>query len=609
MTTDEQPDYLESLARRVRVLEARDAQREQVALEAILGVGSASRMGADEMRVPSLGEGAYFPELHIAAKSITAAEIAAGSITAEKIAVGALYGNLLLNGSFEDGTADIRAGYVTDSNLAPGWTINGAAKAQFPANTGAKGKYWCLVQSTDGATTAARVEQFIPVIAGRRYRLVGWMQHGATAGNSIAPRMHVSTYDRDLVQVAGSFSGVTHSPATSTTLTQYGVEFTIPSDGTVAWIRVDCRFNGIAALNEIAAFDDVSLTLVADTLANSSAEVTIDSTGVTVLNGKITLQDQYGKSSLFASGFQGAWDDYASTHLYNGSFTQNATQTGATLGETAHCPYWTLAQTSGSPTFDTSPGALLWKLPSNTNGGSATSDKVRVRSGVRLSFILSEYVTNLDARTINRTLRIKTYDGSGAFLANVDLETRSLIGGGVGPIANVTPAYTPDIGVWGSAVQYIAVEVRVAKTDAAIGTTTYALMEVSILEQPQIRAVSLVSASDLTLTTTYTDVPDLTTTRDKGRDYLVIATLDLEMSVAGTGALTGRLLVDGSVITSPILVASNPTATTRDQPSQSYVVSTSPAGSGIIKLQAAKGINAGTARCVSGRCTLTVIPL
>jgi hypothetical protein len=92
---------------------------------------------------------------------------------------------------------------------------------------------------------------------------------------------------------------------------------------------------------------------------NSTSEVLIDSTGITILNGKITLADYSGLSVLTAAGFAGAWVDFLSGGIYNHAFTAGngfvfaATEVGtgstpadyqASLSEDV--PYWVFSEVS-----------------------------------------------------------------------------------------------------------------------------------------------------------------------------------------------------------------------------------------------------------------------
>lgn len=100
-----------------------------------------------------------------------------------------------------------------------------------------------------------------------------------------------------------------------------------------------------------------------DLVTNSTAEVTIDSSGLTVLNGAIFIKDAAGNSVLSASGFGGSWLDFLSSgNIYNSSFESGDTTdiavtevgTGSTVVDysagagTSHLPYWVVAASGGT---------------------------------------------------------------------------------------------------------------------------------------------------------------------------------------------------------------------------------------------------------------------
>jgi hypothetical protein len=103
----------------------------------------------------------------------------------------------------------------------------------------------------------------------------------------------------------------------------------------------------------------------ADPDLSGGASVTIDSDGITILNGKIYLQDYGGDSVLSPAGFDGSWISFINSGFYNGNFvagTTNditaATETGGadTIAEylaslSSDLPYWIVAGESGAGTF------------------------------------------------------------------------------------------------------------------------------------------------------------------------------------------------------------------------------------------------------------------
>lgn len=87
--------------------------------------------------------------------------------------------------------------------------------------------------------------------------------------------------------------------------------------------------------------------------------VFIDSTGILIRSGKLTLQDEFGTTAMSASGFAGTWSDFLALGLYNAAFGAGSTGNLA-LGRTAALPYWTLARDNDGATltYDNVGGAI-----------------------------------------------------------------------------------------------------------------------------------------------------------------------------------------------------------------------------------------------------------
>lgn len=105
------------------------------------------------------------------------------------------------------------------------------------------------------------------------------------------------------------------------------------ADGAVTTpILADAAVDDVKLADEAVTtpkFDDFAkapLAGLADTadlaieVENATSEVIVDATGLTVLNGKISLQDYSGQSVLTPAGFDGAWVDYLVNGVYNGAF-------------------------------------------------------------------------------------------------------------------------------------------------------------------------------------------------------------------------------------------------------------------------------------------------
>jgi hypothetical protein len=125
-----------------------------------------------------------------------------------------------------------------------------------------------------------------------------------------------------------------------------------------AWIAAvgpdDIQANSITA-GQIAAgaisTSELAVSLVLPgSLANEAGGapgVYIDSTGILIRDGKMTLQDEFGSTTMEASGFAGSWQDFIALGLYNARWAAG-TATTVPNGRTAALPYWTLSDPDGA---------------------------------------------------------------------------------------------------------------------------------------------------------------------------------------------------------------------------------------------------------------------
>lgn len=122
---------------------------------------------------------------------------------------------------------------------------------------------------------------------------------------------------------------------------------------------------------------------------NSVASVIVDSTGLTVKDGALTIQDEFGKTVMVASGFSGNWQDYVRLGLYNCGFLSGTVGTIAN-GRTTALPYWTVSNSSGTPTLEFVSGGGIKFTPSALNSAKKiVSDAVAVRPAAEYAVPLS----------------------------------------------------------------------------------------------------------------------------------------------------------------------------------------------------------------------------
>lgn len=232
--------------------------------------------------------------------------------------------------------------------------------------------------------------------------------------------------------------------------------------------------------------------------ANLAATVYTDEDGLHVEDGAIFIKDEFGSSTLGASGASGSWEDHALTGIKNGSFNSNATANPATVGRTAHVPYWTLAQGSGTPVFSSAPGALTIDFATVGHRGEFTSDLIRVRQGVPLTVYINDSVTDLAFTEVTREFRVLRYTAAGALIGSTTMHSEVLTGsaGQTTLMGHITPDdYT---GIGATPAAFIKVYVRVTATTLSLGNATYRCNEVMLVAGDTVpRATAFPSSPEL----------------------------------------------------------------------------------------------------------------
>lgn len=163
--------------------------------------------------------------------------------------------------------------------------------------------------------------------------------------------------------------------------------------------------------------------------AGATPGVFIDSTGILIRDGKLQLEDEFGSTTMEASGFSGSWSDFVALGLYNARFL--AGTVGAVgAGRTAALPYWTVVLV-GSPVVSfLSGGGVRVALATGDSSATFISDPVPMAG---LSSY--EYGANIswreDAGTITVRLWYETSeDDTFAFTTDSVVEPGSIVGTG-----------------------------------------------------------------------------------------------------------------------------------------------------------------------------------
>lgn len=344
-----QADDLEQLAARLRVLEGRVGAYERDRLAQRIPDPTEARLGFMESPSGVAGAGPYEEHALIAADIITAREITAGSITAEKLATASVLvaalghadGNLLDNWSFEDGPAGV-------AGVPYGW-YGEAASANggmtIVAGAGSIGHGDRVLRNVNIGDDSWVWSEYIPVRAGAMYQLSAYLQR---VSGTDEVRAAIYSYDKAKATQTARLT-LSH---TTTTMTRYEGTYTTPTDGSVAYLRVRLWHTSATATHD-ARWDAVTLREAAQGVKNTPGEVLIDSSGIAVTNGKITVTNAGatviidGTSNMFKISATGTLSRTQAVDT-NGIVTVDLTGLGTRGTSPAHISYVAFGNTTAA---------------------------------------------------------------------------------------------------------------------------------------------------------------------------------------------------------------------------------------------------------------------
>lgn len=316
--------------------------------------------------------------------SITDRIIAADAVTARTIRAGEIHvshmaddpgGNLLPNFGFE------QDGAVVDGPPT-GWESGGGAAGQFDvfASGIAHGAYICQVEAVNGQPIQLQTQVLVAIEAGQRYIVGGFLRGQNTNSANALGEVRVGWYDNAGSLIGGvTTAGISAPVGSSTVLTRYAAVLVAPA--TAVKVRVFLRATSTSATGDKICFDDVFLYRADRDLSAAGGDVLIDSSGITIRNGRLVLEDEFGDTSMQASGFSGSWVDFLALGLYNARFAVGTVGTLAN-GRTAALPYWTLSDLVGSPiTTYQSTKVVRIAFAALNNSKQVLSDPVQVAAG------------------------------------------------------------------------------------------------------------------------------------------------------------------------------------------------------------------------------------
>lgn len=250
----------------------------------------------------------------------------------------------------------------------------------------------------------------------------------------------------------------------------------------------DRMISGAKLQVESIATEHIQIGAKVTNVENVGATVVIDDQGILINDGNLVIEDEFGQTTMDAGGFSGSWEDLILTGIKNGSFSDNLTASPATMGRTAHVPYWTLAQVTGTPTVSSAPGSVSTDFSVASDKVSFTSDLIRVAVGTPIYVAVQDSNYHASASVVTRVIKLLQYKSDGTLNSTTTMRTDTLTGG-AGTTAQsktyMTPAILPAGAGFshGSAtVSHVKVVVEVTATTLSGGLARYSCREVSLLK-------------------------------------------------------------------------------------------------------------------------------
>jgi hypothetical protein len=358
----------------------------------------------------------------IAAGAIGATEIAAGAVTAGKLAAQSIQAgnfmgdgrNMAPNPSFETaGSATVN----TNAPAAPpGW--NGYSDpwpsgtqlyhyvSGVPMHSGVNG----IVFVQPGSTNLLIESAFVPVVAGRKYTASCWVRGNSGNTGTGHTNLYVRFFTASGTQISSN-AIATDDCGTRTTWEQSsGV---ITADALAAYAKIRIYMGSSAATGDTSYVDDIEFYPADYDINHANGNVVVDSSGVDIKGGYLTLEDEFSKSVLGAAGFSGSWADFVRLGLYNARI-QSIKVGALSIGRTSDMPYWTTEQSAGSPVFTgLSGGGMTITFSATGDDAQIFADEVPVIPGSRLEAGVA-YKANYASGSMVAYAKIYWYQADGS---------------------------------------------------------------------------------------------------------------------------------------------------------------------------------------------------
>lgn len=215
--------------------------------------------------------------------------------------------------------------------------------------------------------------------------------------------------------------------------------------------------------------------------------VFIDETGILIRDGKLTLEDEFGLTTMEASGFSGSWQDFAALGLYNGRFRAGVAGV-IPNGRTVSLPYWTVSNDAGSPVADfQAGGGVEVTFAAVDTGKKFVSDRIPVLGATEYSYGIGWDRSSAVGTSVRHDVWIEWYDAAGASLG------QSQVGGGGGGSGFSAGPGAIDVSPDSAAFAELAIVIeQITGHDAA----NFAMMEFAWL-RPQTERLGFLRVDDL----------------------------------------------------------------------------------------------------------------
>lgn len=275
----------------------------------------------------------------LVAGAVTDVELASAAVTAAKIAVDAVTSSAIAAGAVQ--TAELDALAVTGAKIAAGAIT--AAKITAGTITSNEIAALTIVAANIAAGTITAAKIAAGTITATEIAALTIVAANIAAGTITAAKIAAGT--------------ITANEIAADTITASNIA---ASAITSSELAANAVIAGKIAAGTIATAD-LNATCSIKLVSNVGATVVIDSTGITITDGKLILKDYAGINVIGAAGFAGSWLDFlASGGIYNSTFAVASTSdipvsevgTGSTVADYAasvgqNLPYWVVSASGG----------------------------------------------------------------------------------------------------------------------------------------------------------------------------------------------------------------------------------------------------------------------